>query len=73
MSEQTSILDTLTDDERQAAEAFVRDQRAAQQRTKAGKALVDDFIAGRNERETNKANALANGTRWYSGGRLAIW
>jgi len=69
VSEQTSILDTLTDDERQAAEAFVREQRAAQQRTQAGKALVDDFIAGRNERADSKTNPLTTGQRWHNAPR----
>jgi len=69
VSEQTSILDTLTDDERQAAEAFVREQRAAQQRTQAGRALVDDFIAGRNERADSKANPLTTGQRWHNAPR----
>jgi len=69
VSEQTSILDTLTDDERQAAEAFVREQRAAQQRTQAGRALVDDFITGRNERAAGKANPLAEEPRWHNSPR----
>lgn len=69
MSEQTSILETLTADERQAAEAFVREQRAAQQRTQAGRALVDDFIAGRNERGESKANPLTTGQRWHNAPR----
>lgn len=69
MSEQTSILDTLTDEERQAAEAFVREQRATQDRAKVGKALVDDFITGRNERAVSKANPLAEGQRWHNAPR----
>jgi len=69
VSEQTSILDTLTDDERQAAETFVREQRAAQQRTQAGRALVDDFITSRNERAVSKANPLAEGQRWHNAPR----
>ena len=69
MSEQTSILDTLTDDERQAAEAFVREQRAAQQRTQAGRALVDDFITSRNERAESKTNPLTTGQRWHTSPR----
>lgn len=64
MSEQTSILDTLTDDERQAAETFVREQRAARQRSEAGKALVDTFIADRAERDAQRANPLAEARRW---------
>ena len=66
MSEQTSILDTLTDDERQAAEAFVRDQRTAQQQAAKGRALVDDFITSRNERAASKANPLTDTPRWHN-------
>jgi len=69
VSEQTSILDTLTDDERQATEAFVRDQRAAQERTQAGRALVDDFIASRNERADSKTTPLATDQRWHTSPR----
>jgi len=69
VSAQTSILDTLTDEERQAAEAFVREQRATRQRSEAGRALVDDFIAGRNERGASKANPLASGQRWHNAPR----
>ncbi len=69
MSAQTSILETLTADERQAAEAFVREQRAAQQEATKGKALVDDFIAARNERAVSKANPLAEGQRWHNAPR----
>jgi len=69
VSEQTSILDTLTDEERQAAEAFVREQRATRQRSEAGKALVDDFIAGRNERAASKANPLTATPRWHNAPR----
>jgi len=66
VSEQTSILDTLTDEERQAADAFVREQRAAQQRTLAGRALVDDFIASRNERAEGKPSPLTDTPRWHN-------
>ena len=58
MSEQTTILDTLTDDERREAETFIRDQRAAQARERTGKALVGDHIARGNERADSKANPL---------------
>jgi len=68
VSEQTSILDTLTDDERQATETFVRERRMAQQRTEAGKALVDGFIADRNERAEGMANPLATSQRWHTTG-----
>ncbi len=64
MSEQASILDTLTDEERQRAEAFVREDRAAQARERTGKALVGDYIAQRNERAASKANPL-DGQRHY--------
>ena len=63
MSEQTSILDTLTDDERQATEAFVREQRAAQQQAAKGRTLVDDFISSRNERAESKPSPLTTGQR----------
>jgi len=66
VSEQTSILETLTDEERQAAETFVREQRAAQQRTLAGRALVDDFITSRNERAEGKPSPLTTGQRWHN-------
>jgi len=69
VSEQTSILDTLTDDERQATEAFVREQRAARQRGEAGKALVDDFITSRNERGESKPSPLTTGQRWHNASR----
>ena len=45
------------------------DRITAQQRTQAGKALVDDFIAGRNERADSKTNPLTTGQRWHNAPR----
>jgi len=44
-----SILDTLTDDERRAAETFIRAQRAAQGRAARARQLTEDFIARGNQ------------------------
>ena len=63
-NEQTSILESLTDEERQRAEAFVREDRAAQARERTGKALVGDHIARGNERAASKENPL-DGPRHY--------
>jgi hypothetical protein len=53
-----SILDTLTDDERRAAETFIRDQRAARSCAAQGRKLADEYIARANERAASKTNPL---------------
>jgi len=63
-NEPTSILTSLTDQERAKAEAFVREDRAAHERERRGKALVGDHIARGNERAASRENPL-DGPRHY--------
>lgn len=56
--QRASIFDTLTDDERARAEAFVREDRAAQARGQASKALVDECITSRNEHAARQPQPL---------------
>ena len=61
-----SILDTLTDEERQRAEAFVRDQRTAQDRAARARQLTDEHIARANERAAEQPNPLDEARpRWH--------